>query len=134
MFYIRIERKSNALRKDALSAAAHYGGIPQEYIVHNCYYQIYENGYPLANMHFATRKEARMRLKTLQSELQQASNGWYDIERRLSSYKLTGSIVGFRKIYGDGSSVNLTYVIRKMSLQLNGQLRDSSRDTKDLMR
>lgn len=116
MFHIRFERTSNASRKDIPSGAVRYVGIPQEYAGHSCYYQIYENGRPLTNMHFAARKEARMRLKTLEDELRQASNGWYRVERKLSSYRITGSIVGFRKVYGDGSSVDVTYVIRKITL------------------
>lgn len=113
MFYIRFERTRGATRKELPSGAVRYVGIPQQYVGLPCYYQIYENGRPLANMHFATRKEARMRLKTLSDVLHQASNGWYDVECKTSPYRPIGSIVGFRKIYSDGSSVNLTYVVKK---------------------
>lgn len=117
MFYIRFETKrSAALRKDTPSDAVRYVGVPQQYVGRSCYYHIYENGRPLIGLHFATRKEARMRLKTFENELRQASRGWYRVESKLSPYRSIGNIVGFRKIYDDGSSVSLTYVIRKILL------------------
>lgn len=123
MFYISIQRKSKTNGGQA-GGQVRYVGIPQQYAGLPSYYQIYENGRPLMNMHFATRQEARMRLKTLEGELRRASNGWYRVESKLSPYLSVGSVVGFKKVYGDGSSVDATYVIRKISLEIgnNGQM------------
>ena len=117
MFYITIHRKNGSAQRRA-GDAGNFSGTPLQYAVSESSYQIYENGRPLLNMRFATRREARKRLKSLESELRQASNGWYQVECKLSPYLSVGNVIGFRKIYGDGSSVDVTYVIRKISTSL----------------
>lgn len=117
MFYVSFTRqKPNNGEPWPAAAGQRYVAVPEQYAARSHYFQVYENGHPLTGMHFATRREARQRLAMLEDEPRAASNGWYHVERKLASYKSIGSIVGFRKVYGDGSSVSMTYVIRKITL------------------
>ncbi len=117
MFYISFtKQKPNKGELSPAAAGQRYVAVPEQYAARSHYFQVYENGHPLTGMHFATRREARQRLAMLEDELRVASNGWYHVERKLASYKSMGSIIGFRKVYGDGSSVSITYVIRKINL------------------
>lgn len=117
MFYISFTRqKPNKGELSPAAAGQRYVAVPEQYAARSHYFLVYEDGHPLTGMHFATRREARQRLAMLEDELRAASNGWYHVERKLASYKSMGSIIGFRKVYGDGSSVNVTYVIRKILL------------------
>ena len=93
------------------------GDIPLHRLQAQNYYQIYEDGRPLGGMAFSTLKAARRRLRGLVEELQQASNGWYEVTSRLPTYLPVRNILGVRKTYGDGSSVNVTYVIQKVMLR-----------------
>ncbi len=116
MFYFRVGIKSKESNRG--DEGVRYIGIPQQYSGLPCYFQVYEDGRPLAGLHFATVREARQRLRRLEEELRQASMGWYRVEARNSQYRPIRNIFGIRKIYGDGSSVNQTYVIRKISLRV----------------
>ncbi|MBP9738788.1 hypothetical protein KBD20_03805 [Candidatus Saccharibacteria bacterium] len=117
MFYISFSRQKPVKGELRPAAGQRYVAVPEQYAAQSSYFQVYENGHPLMGMHFATRHEARKRLAMLENELRLASNGWYHVERKLPSYRAIGSILGFRKVYGDGSSVSVTYVIRKIRLQ-----------------
>ena len=116
MFYITIHRK-NTKDKNQTEQRVCYVGIPQHFMQNDSYYQIYENNKPLLGMSFTDEKMARNRLRGLVEELRVASNGWYRVETRLPSYMPVRKILGVKKIYGDGSSINMTYVIKKITMQ-----------------
>lgn len=117
MFYISFGKES-VPKSEAQAAPEHrrYIAVPEQFAGCSHYFQVYENGHALMEMQFGTKREARQRLATLEDELRRASNGWYRVERKLASYRSIGSIIGFRKVYGDGSAVSLTYVIRRINL------------------
>lgn len=109
MFYISIQRS-----KSRDGASRRVGNL---FPWGTTRYQIYEDGLPLLGMGFETEQEARQRLRGIVHELQHASMGWYRIESRLPSYLPVRNVLGVRKVYGDGSTVNVTYVIRRITLQ-----------------
>lgn len=119
MFYIKfgLKKNENELPRSASDAwgvaARERGAEPAEY------FQIYENGMPLAGLSFHGIKDARNRLRGLVDELNIASNGWYRVENR-SALKVR-NVLGVRKIYSDGSAVNTTYVIRRIKMKIHYQ-------------
>ena len=60
-----------------------------------------------------------MCLRNLVEQLEDASMGWYRVERRTPHLPVK-STLGVRKVYGDGNAVSCTYVIRKISYELKG--------------
>ena len=79
-------------------------------------YQICENGHSLTGLVFYERDQARLRLRSLVSELRYASAGWYRVEQRLPLLPVR-SILGVRRIYADGHSEAYTYTIRRVSIE-----------------
>ena len=95
-----------------ITAPAAFGAVVQ----HTEVYQICENGHALSGLVFYERSQARMRLRSLVSELQYASAGWYRVEQRLARLPVR-DILGVRRIYADGHSEVFTYTIRRISLE-----------------
>ena len=79
------------------------------------YYQIFENGHPLTGMIFPDKSTAISNLKGVVEMVQRSALdlGWYRVEQRLP-YLPIRLTLGFRKIYADGSVIDMTYSVRRV--------------------
>ena len=120
MFHIKITRDNRDNDHSHPTGNIQYVAVPEQFLGQTQYFQIFENGLPLNGLNFQNEKEARQKLSGLIKELIIASNGWYRVENRTRSSLPVRNVLGIRKIYSDGSAVNVTYVIRKITMQQRG--------------
>ena len=68
----------------------------------------------MSGLHFTTKREARKALRALPGTLIAQSNGWYRVEIRRNG--AVGNILGIRKHFDDGSAVESTLMVRRVTL------------------
>ncbi len=79
----------------------------------SAFFQVFQDGRPLSGLIFTTKREARKALRELPQALVAQSYGWYRVELRRNG--AVGNILGIRKHFDDGATVDSTFLVRKVS-------------------